>query len=101
MFVEILNTLKEISQNLRLIKESQKEILTLEESARYLGVSRQHLSKLLSDNEIPYFKPSRKLRYIYLNDLKSYMTRNRIYSDSDLDEQVANTLILKSLKNEY
>lgn len=46
-----------------------KEILTAEETADFLGISKNYLYKLTHRHEIPYYRPNGKLIYFERADL--------------------------------
>lgn len=79
---EIKQLLKELKQ-LTLI--SSKDILTLQESALYLGISEKTLRSHLS--ELERYKPSGKMVYIRKEELDRWMLRNPIPSDGDIERQ--------------
>lgn len=47
-----------------------KEVLTSEEAARYMGISRSYLYKLTMRGEIPHFKPMGKMCYFNRKELE-------------------------------
>ncbi len=61
----------------------KKEIMTLEEASRYLGLSKSNLYKKTSLNLIPFYKPNGKIIYFKREDLDHYMLSNR---QSTIDE---------------
>lgn len=79
---EIKAILTEIRQ-LTLI--SSKDILTLEESAVYLGISEKTLRSHIG--EFRRYKPSGKQVYIRKEELDRWMMRNPIPSDEDVERQ--------------
>ena len=57
-----------------------KEVLTSEECAYYMGVSRSYLYKMTMRKEIPHYKPSGKMCYFNRKEIEAYMQNNRIPS---------------------
>ncbi|MDV6316685.1 helix-turn-helix domain-containing protein [Idiomarina sp. HP20-50] len=58
--------LKLISQAMTELKKIQlvtKEYMTVEECAKYLGLSRSAIYKLTHRKEIPHFKPSKRVMF--------------------------------------
>ena len=51
----------------------QKEQLTLEEAALYLGISKSTLYKLSHTKSIPFYKPGNKLIYFKRADLDNWV----------------------------
>lgn len=56
-----------------------KEVLTSEETARYLGVSKSYLYKMTSAKEIPHYKsPTGKLCFFNREEIERWAQGNRI-----------------------
>ncbi len=53
----------------------------------YTGLSRSYILKLTAARKIPYYKPNGKLIYFNREELESWLQRNRITPDCELDEQ--------------
>ena len=53
-----------------------KEMLTTDEAARYMGMSKGWFQKLVSAGAIPRYAPGGKLTYFDRKDLIKYMRRN-------------------------
>ncbi len=60
------------------ISGNTKEVLTSEEAARYMGISRSHLYKLTHRQEIPHFKPTGKVIYFNRAELEQWLQNNRV-----------------------
>ena len=56
----------------------QKEVLTSEEAARYMGVSKSYLYKLTMKQEIPHYKPMGKMCYFNRLEIEQWLQRNRV-----------------------
>ena len=69
-FQEELEALKELIEGLNAF---QKAYLTLDESARYLGISKSCLYKKTSDKVIPHYKPGGKLTYLKKTNLDAWV----------------------------
>ncbi|GAB6394669.1 MAG: helix-turn-helix domain-containing protein [Bacteroidales bacterium] len=63
----------------------QREVLTLKEAARYMGLAVGTLYRLTCKKRITHFKPGGKIIYLKLSDIQEYMLRNRIATADDLD----------------
>ena len=61
---------------------STKEIITLNEAAQYLGMSKSYLYKLTSNGAIPHYKPFGKMVYFNRPELEQWLQRNRIVIES-------------------
>lgn len=68
---------KRISDN---IIFSTKEVLTSDEAARYMGVSKSYLYKLTMRGEIPHYKPMGKMCYFNRAELEQWLQQNKVYN---------------------
>jgi len=57
---------------------TQKEVLTSDEAARYLGVSKSCLYKWTMLRLIPHYKPNGKMCYFNRKEVEAWMQSNRI-----------------------
>lgn len=64
-----------------------KEVLTSDEAARYMGISKSYLYKLTMRKEIPHFKPMGKVCYFNRLELQQWLQRNRYETQEELDER--------------
>ena len=85
MLAAIINLLSQQNVN-------GKDILSVEEAARLLNLSKAHVYRLTQTRELPYFCPAGKKYYFRREDLLNYLTRNRTASMSELEAQ-ANAII--------
>lgn len=77
-----------------------KEILTLDEAARYMGITKNHLYKLTMYRKIPHYKPGGKMCYFRRADLDGWMTSNRVATAEELADRADRILMrLKPLKH--
>lgn len=53
-------------------------MLTLEEAAKHLGVSKNYLYQLIHRRAIPHYKPNGKMVYFNKLELDKWLQRNRI-----------------------
>lgn len=67
-----------------------KEVLTSEEVARYMGVSRSYLYKLTMRREIPHYKPRDKMCYFNRQEVEQWLQSNRVATDTELNNQANN-----------
>lgn len=64
-----------------------KEVLTSEETARYMGISKSYLYKLTMRREIPHYKPTGKICYFNRREVEAWLQSNRVASDTELTNQ--------------
>ena len=72
-----------------------KEVLTLEEAARFMGVTKSSLYKMTHEQTIPYYKPNGKMVYFEKAELLTWIRRNAIASKAQVSEEA--NRILKNL----
>lgn len=64
-----------------------KEVLTSEEAAKYMGVSKSYLYKLTMRQEIPHYKPKGKMVYFNRKELEQWLQSNRISTDEEIEQK--------------
>ena len=64
-----------------------KEILTSDEAAIYLGISKSCLYKLTWSKNIPYYKPNGKLCFFKRVELNNWIEQNRCATASELADE--------------
>ena len=69
------------------ITGTQKDVLTSDEAARYLGVSKSCLYKWTMDRKIPHYKPNGKNVYFNRQEVENWMQSNRVLTDDELEQQ--------------
>lgn len=69
------------------IASTQKEVLTAEEAANYMGISKSYLYKLTMMRKVPHFKPMGKMCYFNRLELEQWLQSNRISTDEELEQQ--------------
>ena len=71
-----------------------KEVLTSDEAARYLGISKSYLYKLTMRQLIPHYKPLGKMCYFNRQELEAWLQANRVSTSEEI-EQKAQAYCLK------
>lgn len=61
-----------------------KEVLTTDETAKYLGISKSYLYKLTMLRAIPHYKPMGKMCYFNRREVEAWLQSNRVSSDVEL-----------------
>ena len=69
------------------IINTQKEVLTSDEAAKYMGISKSYLYKLTMRQQIPHYKPMGKMCYFNRLELEQWLQGNRISTDAELSQQ--------------
>lgn len=65
----------------------QKEVLTADEAATYLGMSKSYVYKLTMGRKIPFYRPLGKMVYFNRKELEQWLQANRCASDAELNER--------------
>lgn len=74
---------------------STKEVLTLDEVALYTGLSKSHIYKLCSTNEIPFYKPQGKVNYFSRVEIEQWLLQNRVATNEEIEQKSINTITIK------
>lgn len=89
-FTERFGTLEDLIERFESVEKQlyfMKEMLNLEEAARYLNISTGHMYRLTSSHEITYSKPNGKHIFFERKELDEWKRRNPILSKSELDRR--------------
>ncbi|MCH5222244.1 MAG: helix-turn-helix domain-containing protein [Muribaculaceae bacterium] len=71
-----------------------KEVLTSDEAAAYMGISKSYLYKLTMRGAVPHYKPMGKMCYFNRNELEQWLQQNRIATAQEIKEE-ANRYCMK------
>ena len=71
-----------------------KEVLTSDEAAKYMGVSKSYLYKLTMRQQIPHYKPMGKMCYFNRLELEQWLQSNRVSTSTEISQQ-AQTYCMK------
>lgn len=69
------------------IISTTKEVLTSDEAAKYMGISKSYLYKLTMRQEIPHFKPMGKMCYFNRIELEQWLQSNKVATASSIAQQ--------------
>lgn len=64
-----------------------KEILTSDEAAKYMGISKSYLYKLTMRQQIPHYKPMGKMCYFNRLELEQWLQNNRVSTSIEITQQ--------------
>lgn len=64
-----------------------KEVLTSDEAARYLGISKSYLYKLTMRQLIPHYKPLGKMCYFNRQELEAWLQSNRVATEEEINRE--------------
>ena len=92
----ILSKLNAIESLLEATRPQPKP-LTLEETAKFLDVSKSHLYRLVCYKKIPHYKPEGKRLYFDQAELVAWLKRNhsvtQVQREAQLEEKAASYLV--------
>lgn len=75
-----------------------KEVLTSEEAARYLGISKSYLYKLTMQQKIPHYKPLGKMCYFNRVELEQWLQSNRIATEDEISQKAQSYCMKKGTR---
>lgn len=93
---ELIQVLKRIEDNQKQILDfmatRDKNYLTVEESAKYLGISLTQMKGMLRSRvgkgpEISFYMATSRMRYISREDLDKWITKNKFLSDEEIQRK--------------
>lgn len=90
---------KKLEEIERLLKQQSflnKTVLTLEEAANYLSLSKSSLYKITSNKQISYYNPGGKKIYFRKSDLDNWIFGAKIESTQDDFEGIESYLLQNS-----
>jgi excisionase family DNA binding protein len=82
--METRTEVKEVAEQLAIFKE--KKVLTADEAAKYMGISKSYLYKLTMGRKIPFSKPMGKMCYFDRDALESFLMSNRVSTETELSK---------------
>ncbi len=65
----------------------QKSVLTFEEAASYMGMSRSYLYKLTATKQIPHYKPGGKMLFFERAELEAWLLSRRVDTTDEVSAQ--------------
>ena len=64
-----------------------KKVLTSDEVARYMGISKSYLYKLTMRQQIPHYKPMGKMCYFNRAELEAWLQNNRVATSTEISDR--------------
>lgn len=78
------NIVDQITAN---IISTTKEVLTSDETAKYMGLSKSYIYKLTHKGEIPHYKPTGKVCYFNRREIEQWLQTNRVATSSEISQK--------------
>lgn len=75
-----------------------KEVLTSEEAARYMGISKSYLYKLTMRGDIPHYKPMGKMCYFNRPELEQWLQQNRVATAAEITDRANRYMMRGGMK---
>ena len=72
-----------------------KEVLTSQEAAQYMGISLSTLYKLTMTAKVPHSKPGGKMCYFNRVELERWLQSNRVATTDEIEQKAQNYCIKK------
>lgn len=66
---------------------TQKAVLTTAEAAKYMGLSKSTLYKMMMRKQIPYSQPSGKVAYFDRQELEKWLLSNRVATADEISDR--------------
>ncbi len=80
--------------NIEKLLQSQKNVLTFDEGAKFTGIGKSHLYKLTSAGTIPHYKPRGKMVYFDRAELEKWLLQNRITPTDEIEAKASSYVTL-------
>ena len=64
-----------------------KNVLSFDESSKFLNLSKSYLYKLTSGNLIPHYKPQGKMLYFEKVELEAWLRQNPIKAQAQIEQE--------------
>ncbi len=71
-----------------------KKVLTFNETANYMGISKSCLYKMTMNRTIPHYKPNGKMIYFELEEVEAYLLSVKVKTSDEI-KQEARTILNK------
>ena len=85
-------TVSDLGQRLERIEtllRGQKDTLTFDEAAAYIGISKSYLYKLTAGCKVPHYKPEGKTLYFDRIELEAWLRRNKVKTVDEIERETA------------
>lgn len=100
MIIEKLNSIEALLKSMSRVENGNvtvTKILNVDEAAKYLTVTKSHIYKLTSQNEIPHYKRGKKI-YFKRAELDEWLTKHRIWTRDEIEQKATDYILRNPLK---
>lgn len=84
---KLVQDLEKRMQTMENLLDSAKEVLTVEEAAKFMGIARSTLYKMTSEQTIPFYRPNGKMIYFEKADLLEWVRQNRVSTKVEIENE--------------
>lgn len=70
-----------------------KKVLTFDEAASYMGMSKSCLYKMTSQKIVPHYKPNGKMIFFDREELETYLLSVRVKPQTEIDEAASTYIV--------
>jgi excisionase family DNA binding protein len=70
-----------------------KKVLTFEEAAEYMGMSKSCLYKMTSQKIVPHYKPNGKMIFFDREELETYLLSVRVKTQTEIEEEASTYVV--------
>lgn len=75
-----------------------KEMLSVEGAAKFMGVSKSRVYKMSFNRDLPIYKPTGGRIYFKRDDLVDYLKHNRLMSKKEIEQEAVNHIVHHPIK---
>ncbi len=98
LLLEKVNRIEQLLSGGNISENTFNPMLSVNEAATYLGISLSLMYKLTYRRALPVYKPSGGKVYLKREDLLAYMTKNRLMSQDEIEQEAINYVIKNPVK---
>lgn len=84
---EYLRLIEQRQRSIETLLLSQKNVLTFDETATFMGISKSHLYKMTMLGSIEFYKPRGKMIYFERESVEKFLLQNRITPTDEIEVQ--------------
>ena len=70
-----------------------KKVMTFDEAATYMGISKSCLYKMTSQKTISHYKPNGKMIFFDREELENYLLSVRVKPQSEIEEEASTYVV--------
>ena len=93
---EYLQQIDQRQRNLENLLISQKNVLTFDEAATYMGISKSHLYKMTMLGSVEFYKPRGKMIYFSRESLEKFLLQNRVTPADEIEAKASTYVTLNN-----